>query len=581
MSLLNRFTHYYKPYRNLFILDMACAFIVAAMELVFPNILKEFINDFIPNRNLQLIIFWSIVLFCMYMVRAVCNYVVNYWGHMVGTRMEVDMRSDLFAHLHTLPFKFYDDTKTGQIMSRLVGDLREISELAHHGPEDLFISFVMISGSFFVLVMTNLVLTAIIFIALLVLVVYTMKKRFKMLDTFRKVRAAHADINAKVENSISGIRLCIAFTNDAHEKDQFNAGNRAYRDSYKDAYKHMAEYSSITGILMAIPLLLAISLGGYYVYQGWLNYGELVLFILYITLFVKPIERLVQFMQQYQTGIAGFERFVEIMDVQPEIKDNPGAIDLVQPRGSICFKNVSFCYTKENACILDEFTLDIQPGQKVALVGTSGVGKTTIVHLIPRFYDVTGGAILIDGKDIRALTQHSLRENIGIVQQETFIFFGTIRENIRYGKLDATDDEIVAAAKKAQIHEFIMSLPEGYDSYVGERGVKLSGGQKQRVSIARVFLKNPPILILDEATSSLDSATEIAIQESLEKLAENRTTIIVAHRLSTVRNVDEILYITDDGVAERGNHDELLLKKGLYASLYEKQLLGYLNKNEP
>nr|MDO8117917.1 ABC transporter ATP-binding protein [Candidatus Sigynarchaeota archaeon] len=533
MSILKRFVYYYKPYKHLFVLDMVCAFVIAAMELVFPNITKDFINDFIPNRNLHLIIFWSLVLLGMYVVRSVCNYIVNYWGHMVGTRMEVDMRRDLFSHLHTLPFKFYDDTKTGQIMSRLVGDLREISELAHHGPEDLFISIVMISGSFIVLVLTNFILTTIIFIALFVLVVYTLRKRFKMLDTFRKVRAAHADINAKVENSISGIRLCIAFTNEAHEKDQFDVGNRTYRDSYKEAYKHMAEYASITGILMAIPLLLAISLGGYYVFQGWMNYGELVAFILYITLFVKPIERLVQFMQQYQTGIAGFERFVEIMDVQPEIKDRPGAIELSRPRGSIRFENVSFYCSKENGCILDMFNLGIEPGQKIALVGTSGVGKTTIVHLIPRFYDVTGGAILIDGIDVRDITQHSLRENIGIVPQDTFIFFGTIRENIRYGKLDATDEEIVEAAKKAQIHEFIMSLPDGYDSYVGERGVKLSGGQKQRVSIARVFLKNPPILILDEATSSLDSATEIAIQESLDQLAENRTTIVVAHRLST------------------------------------------------
>ncbi len=571
MSTFKRFVSYYRPYRGTFVLDLVSSFVIAALELVFPNITKDFINDYIPNKQLSQIVTWSAILVAMYLIRAAFSYVQLYWGHMVGTRMEVDMRRDLFEHLHVLPFKYYDENKTGQIMSRLVGDLREVSELAHHGPEDLFISAVMIAGSFTALVLINATLTLIIFGVLLVLILYTLKKRFKMLETFRVVREAHGGINEQVENSISGIRVCFAFTNEPHEIEQFNVHNMRYQRSYKAAYRHMAEYSAATGFLMGFLLLLGLVVGGMYVYDGTMNYGDLVAFLLYTSFFVKPIERLVQFTQQYQTGIAGFERFLQIMDVKPSIVDKPGAAPLANPKGSITFEGVSFCYGEESRCIIKGFDLDIEPGTKVALVGTSGVGKTTIVHLIPRFYDVTGGAIKIGGVDVRDVTLRSLRGNIGIVQQDTFIFAGTIKENIRYGKLDATDEQVVIAAKQAQIHDFIASLPEGYETFTGERGVKLSGGQKQRIAIARVFLKNPPIVILDEATSSLDSLTEVAIQESLDSLAKGRTTITVAHRLSTIKNADEILFIVDDGIAERGTHRELLAKGGRYARLYNVQ----------
>lgn len=571
MSTLKRFVRYYKPYTRTFLLDLASAFVVALLELVFPTITKEFINDFIPNTNLARIVFWSIVLVIMYAIRAIFQYVMLYWGHMVGTRMEVDMRRDLFEHLHVLPHTFFDDNKTGQIMSRLVGDLREISELAHHGPEDLFISIVMIAGSFVALVLIEPLLTGIIFIVLAVLVAYTLKKRFTMLETFRAVRQAHGGINEKVENSISGIRVCIAFTNEHHEIEQFNAQNRRYQASYKSAYRHMAEYSSISNFLMGSLLLLVLVIGGVNVFQGVMNYGELVAFLLYTSFFVKPIERLVQFMQQYQAGIAGFERFIEIMDVKPCIVDKQGAMVLDRARGQITFSTVSFRYAGGCRDVITGLDLAIEPGKHVALVGTSGVGKTTIVHLLPRFYDVTAGSILVDGVDVRDIQLKSLRRNIGIVQQDTFLFTGTIKENILYGNLDASDEQVISAAKQAQIHDFIISLPEGYDAFIGERGVKLSGGQKQRVAIARVILKDPPILILDEATSSLDSVTETAIQEALEQLSVGRTTITVAHRLSTITRADEILFLTDDGIAERGTHRQLLQQGKLYARLHAAQ----------
>jgi ATP-binding cassette subfamily B protein len=480
-----------------------------------------------------------------------------YWGHMVGTRMEVEMRLDMFGHLHVLPNKYYDENKTGQIMSRLVGDLREVSELAHHGPEDLFISAVMIVGSFAALVLINSTLTLILFSVLLVLILYTLKKRIKMLATFRTVREAHGGINEQVENSSSGIRVCFAFTNENHEIGQFNVHNERYQKSYKVAYRHMAEYSATTGFLMGLLLVIGLVLGGMYVYQGTMNYGDLASFLLYTAFFVKPIERLVQFTQQYQTGIAGFERFLQIMDVQPAIVDKPGAVQLANPKGSIAFKNATFCCSEGDRCITKGLDIDIKPGTKTTLVGTSGEGKTTIVHMIPRFYDVTGGVIQIDGVDVRDVTRRSLRESIGIVQQDTFIFAGTIKENIKYGKLDVADEQVVAAAKQAQIHDFIASL---------------AGGQKQRIAIARVFLKNPPFVMLDEATSSLDTITEAAIQESLGLLARDRTTtIVVAHRLSTIEHSDEILFIVGTGIAERGTHRQLFAKGGMYARLYKMQ----------
>ncbi|MBD3186606.1 ATP-binding cassette domain-containing protein [Candidatus Bathyarchaeota archaeon] len=569
--MLKRFLGYYSPYKLLFSLVMGCAFGVTFVELLFPIITKQFINDYIPNKQMHAIITWSITLFILYVVRAAFQYIIAYWGHVVGTKMEADMRSDLFSHLHTLSFKFYDDTKTGQIMSRLVGDLREITELAHHGPENLLLSSVMFIGSFLALISTEWKLTLVLFSVLAILISFALYKRTAMMKTFRSVRKSHAEINAKVENSISGIRLCKTFTNEQYEIEQFQERNRSYQLSYQDAYKHMAQYHAGTKFLIEILLLVVLSIGGYFVYTSVMNYGELVQFLLYATFFVKPIERLVQFTQQFQAGVAGFERFAEMMDMESNITDAPDAIMLKDPEGDILLDNVSFDYGNGQEPVLEGLTLHIPPGRKMALVGTSGVGKTTVAHLIPRFYDVTDGSISIDGKDIREITLRSLRENIGLVQQDTFIFWGTVRENILYGRPSASDGEVITAAKQAKIHDFIKTLPEGYNSLVGERGVKLSGGQKQRIAIARVFLKNPPILILDEATSSLDYTTEVEIKRSLDILATGRTTLIVAHRLSTIKDADEILFMKGDSIAERGTHQMLMDKNGLYAGLYRAQ----------
>ncbi|MFX0099123.1 MAG: ABC transporter ATP-binding protein [Candidatus Hodarchaeota archaeon] len=570
-SLFKRFISYYKPHLKTFILVISCAFLVASLELVFPTLTKYFINDYIPNGKLNLIFIWTIALLCMYIIRAIAQYIMTYWGHTVGTKMEANMRSDLFQHMQTLPFKFYDDNKTGQLMSRLVGDLREVSEMAHHGPEDLFISFVMLVGSFIALFFINWLLTVIIFMVLIVLIFFSNIMRARLMKTFRRVRVFHGEINAKVENSLSGIRLCQSFTNEEYEIEQFEVRNTNYQKSYMDAYKQMAEYHGGTKFLLEFLLLLVLSIGGYFVFKNWFPPGDLVAFLLYTAFFMKPIERLVQFTREYQNGIAGFERFLEIMDLQSNIRDKPGAKDLVDTRGFIRFENVTFQYGENQELVLRDLNLEIKPGMKIALVGISGVGKTTIAHLIPRFYDVTAGKVTIDSVDVRDITLKSLRKNIGLVQQDTFIFWGTIGENIFYGKPDASEEEVIEAAKKAQIHDFIMSLPDKYDTLVGERGIKLSGGQKQRVSIARVFLKNPPILVLDEATSSLDNTTEIAIQGAIDQLVKNRTTLIVAHRLSTIINADQILFIKDDGVAERGTHDELMELNGLYADLYKAQ----------
>ncbi|UYP47685.1 Vitamin B12 import ATP-binding protein BtuD [Candidatus Lokiarchaeum ossiferum] len=576
MSKLTRFIQYYKPQKKTFFLDMTCAFIIAALDLVFPVVTGTFLDDFIPNREIYLMIRYGIYLLILYGFRTICYYIMAYWGHIVGVSMEFDMRSDLFKHLHTLDFKYYDDNKTGQIMSRLTHDLREITELAHHGPEDLFISIIMLIGSFILMVRVNWQLTLIIFFFVIILIWFSLSYRKKMLDGFKATRRKHADINAHLESSISGIRLCKSFANEDFEIEKFEENNLTYFQSYDKAYRIMANYASGNNFLIDLLGVISIVGGGIFVYYNLITVPELVTFLLFTNAFVRPIRRLTQFMQQFQSGFAGFERFLEVMDIKGEIQSKPDAFAIREPKGEIKFVDVTFKYLENSKNILENFNLTIAPGKTVALVGPSGVGKTTVTHLIPRFYEVLKGQILVDGHNIKDLTIESLRSNIGFVQQDVIVFYGTIKENILYGKPNATEDEIVMAAKQANIHDFIISLPEQYETVVGERGVKLSGGQKQRLALSRVFIRNPPMLILDEATSSLDNATELAIQDSIEQVAKDRTTLIVAHRLSTIKNADEILVLTDEGIAERGTHDSLLAEKGIYSELYKAQFKGFI-----
>ncbi len=574
--MIKKFASYYKPHLKLFTLDMACAITVAALDLIFPIFSGMFIDDFIPNGKIELIINFTILIVVMYIIRMLCQFVMQYWGHVMGTRIEYDMRRDLFKHIQTLPFRYFDDNKTGQIMYRLVGDLREIAETAHHGPEDIFIASIMIVGSFIILFRRNVGLTLIVFLFVILLILFTINKRRAMAIAFRNVRRKHADINAQLENSISGIRLSKSFANEEYEMDKFQSNNIAYRESWGVAYKAMGLFSSGTHFLADILNVVVISVGGIFKYYDLITMGELVTYLLYMAFMIRPIRRLIQFTQQFQSGISGFERFVEIMDISPDIIDSENAVELNYPRGEIVFEGVNFRYSDKDEWVLKDFNLKIDSGRTVALVGPSGVGKTTISNLIPRFYEVVKGTIKIDHINIKDIKLHSLRKNIGFVQQDVFIFWGTIRENILYGNPDAKEESIIEAAKRANIHDFIIGLKNGYDTIVGERGVKLSGGQKQRVAIARVFLKNPPVLILDEATSALDNATELAIQKSIEDLTKDRTTIIIAHRLSTIKNADEIIVLTDEGIEERGSHEKLLQSGGIYSELYKAQFKGYI-----
>lgn len=574
--MLKKFISYYKPHMRLLIIDLICASAVAGLDLVFPMFTRQFINDYIPNGKIDIIIKLSLLIVLLYIVRLICQFVMQYWGHIMGTRIEYDMRMDLFSHIQKLPFKFFDNNKTGQIMSRLVGDLREIGETAHHGPEDLFIATIMLIGSFVLLLRINVMLTLIVFSFVLVLIIYAISMRKAMASAFRNVRNKHADINAQLENSISGIRLSKSFANEYYEYSKFEQNSSAYKKSWNRAYMIMGFFSSGTHFLADLLNVIVISIGGIFKFYGLIDMGGLLAYLLYMTFMIRPIRRLIQFTQQFQSGIAGFQRFYELIEVEPEIVDKVDAIELDRVSGGIRFENVSFKYNEDEELILKDFNLDITKGKTIALVGPSGVGKTTISNLIPRFYDVSSGQVFIDDTGIRDVKLNDLRKNIGFVNQDVFIFWGSIKENIRYGNPNATNEEIIDSAKKANIHEFIMSLKEGYDTIVGERGVKLSGGQKQRVAIARVFLKNPPILILDEATSSLDNVTELAIQKSIEEIAIGRTTIVVAHRLSTIKNADEIIVITDKGIKERGSHKELINKESLYRDLYEAQFNGYM-----
>lgn len=573
--MLKKFISYYKPYRKLFALDMSCAFLIAAIDLAFPLIARQFINDIIPNGKLRIFYIFIIALLILAVVRAVLNYIIDYWGHIVGTRMERDMRRELFEHLQTLSFDYFDNVKTGHLMSRIVNDLREISELAHHGPEDLFISLIMLIGSFIILTTIEWRLTLIIYSFLPLLIWYATLKRKKMTAAFRSVRKRIANVNAQLENSISGIRVAKSFTNEEYEIEKFDEGNREFNRSREFAYKAMAEFFAGIFFLSNILNIITLSVGGFFVYRGYINTGDLVAYLLYINFFLQPIRKLTNFTQQFQNGMTGFERFVEIMKVKASIVDKEDAVTLKEVKGKIEFKNVAFKYSEEKF-VLSNINLIINPGETMALVGPSGGGKTTLCQLIPRFYEVTKGEILIDGINIKDIKIKSLRENIGMVQQDIFLFTGTIKENILYGKPDAKNTEVVTAAKNANIHDFILSLPERYDSYIGEKGIKLSGGQKQRISLARAFLKNPAILILDEATSALDSEAEVIIQQALEKLTMDRTVLVIAHRLSTIKNANEIVVLTDEGIKEKGDHDKLIAKDRLYSKLYNAQFRGFI-----
>lgn len=577
--MVKRFISYYKPHKTLFIVDMICAFLVAAMDLVFPMFTNYLLKDAIPNKNLRTIIIFTSVLAALYVVKLIANYIIDYWGHVMGVRLQYDMRKEVFAHLQTLPFSYFDDNKTGNIMSRIINDLMDISELAHHGPEDLFISIVMLMGSFALLCAINIKLTLIVFACIPVIIIFTMTKRMKMSKAFYDVRKKIALVNTKLENSISGIRVAKSFTNEEYEMEKFDEGNIEFRTSRSSAYKYMAEFMSGMRFFVDMLNVVVLGFGGYFVYRGEIGVIDLSTYFLYVAYFMQPIRRLTSFVEQYQSGMSGFKRFVELMDTEPDIVDIDNARELKDVQGEIEFKNATFKYEGSEE-IISNINLEIEKGKTLALVGPSGGGKTTICHLIPRFYELNEGKITIDGEDIKEITLKSLRENIGIVQQDVFLFTGTIKDNILYGNTEANDDEVITAAKNANIHDFIMSLPEGYETYVGERGVKLSGGQKQRISIARVFLKNPPILILDEATSALDNTSELIIQKSLEKLSKGRTTIVVAHRLSTVKNADEIVVLTNKGIVEKGTHEELINKGDIYARLYNSQFNGYLNDSE-
>ncbi len=564
--MLKRFIRYYKPYKKLFVLDLLAAFLVSACDLFYPMITRNIINDVIPNRQIKLLFVFAIVLTLIFLIKAGLNYFMQYWGHVVGVRMQADMRRDLFNKLQDMPNKYFDNNKTGVIMSRIINDLLDISELAHHGPEDLFISLVMLVGSFIILCTINVPLTIITFAIIPFLLFYTIHKRNKMKKAFKETRVKTGEVNATIENSISGVRVTKSFGNKSYEMEKFDKSNGIFKKAREHAYKAMAEYFSGMFFLVDMLELIVLIAAGYFTYLGKINVGDFAAYLLYIKMFLQPIRKLINFNEMFQNGMSGFERYEEIMNEENE-KEIPNAKDLKDVKGKITIKDVTFRYDNKES-ILENFNLDIEAGKMVALVGPSGGGKTTICNLIPRFYDYESGQIFIDDVDISTVTLKSLRENIGIVQQDVFLFTGTIKENIMYGNPNATDEEVIEASKNACLHDFIMGLEDGYDTFIGERGVKLSGGQKQRISIARVFLKNPAILILDEATSALDNVTEYEIQKALEELSKDRTTLVVAHRLSTVKNSDEIVVLTDKGIEERGTHEELMKLGGVYSNLH-------------
>ncbi|MBQ4040897.1 MAG: ABC transporter ATP-binding protein [Oscillospiraceae bacterium] len=567
--MLKRFLSYYKPHIKVFTLYMLSSFFVALIGIFYPMVTRNMLNDFIPNKNYRLIIICGAVLLVLYVIRMLLRYYVQYEGHMMGIRMQAQMRRDMFSHLEKLPYKFFDNNETGRLMSRMTSDLMEISELAHHGPENVLICGVSVIVAFIYLATINIWLTLLLFVTLPIMLVITLKLRGKMRDAFTRSREHTASINAALESSISGIRVTKAFTNAEKEQEKFEVNNKKFVEARKDAYKAMGIFHSTTSFITDVFNVIVLIAGGLFMYAGQINFADYSTFIVSINLFLNPLTTLINFMEQFQNGVTGFERFVQIMDEEPE-KDAPDAVDVEILDGHIEFKNV-VCRYDDDKNVLDDVSLDVAKGETFALVGPSGGGKTTMCHLIPHFYDVTSGEILIDGMNINSLSLASLRRNIGIVQQDIYLFNASMRDNILYGRLDATEEEVIEAAKRANIHDYIMTLPDGYDTQIGERGVRLSGGQKQRLSIARVFLKNPPILILDEATSALDNTTEILIQQALDELCKGRTTLVVAHRLSTIKNADEIAVVSDGKIIEQGSHEELMALSGTYADLYNLQ----------
>lgn len=566
--MLKEFVQYYRPYKKLFILDMICAFSASMCNLLYPIMTRNIMDDIIPNKKIDLLFIFAAILIVIFIAKAGFNYFMQYWGHVVGVRMQADMRSVVFRHLQKLPNKYFDENKSGVTMSRIVNDLMDITELAHHGPEDLFISLVTILGSFIILMGIDIPLTLIIFAVLPFAVWFVARKKDKMGNAFMKARVKVGEVNATLENSIAGMKVTKSFCTEDEELEKFDKINNIFKDAREESYKAMAEYFSGMNFFMDLLEWIAMILGGYYTYVGRITIGDFAAYILYVKMFIEPMKKLVNFTEQYQNGMTGFKRFKEIMDeeIQEEAK-NPK--ELKNVKGNIEIENASFTYEDENEVISD-LSLSIEAGKTIALVGPSGGGKTTLCSLIPRFYELDSGDIKIDGNSIKDVSLRSLRKNIGVVQQDVFLFTGTIRDNIICGNPEATEEEMIEAAKKARIHDFVMTLPEKYDTYIGERGVKLSGGQKQRISISRIFLKNPPIIILDEATSALDNVTEREIQASLEELSKDRTNIVVAHRLSTIKNADEIIVITEGKISERGTHDELIKAGGIYATLHSK-----------
>ncbi|HEY8462673.1 MAG TPA: ABC transporter ATP-binding protein [Bacillota bacterium] len=571
---MTKFLSYYRPYLSIFLADLACAFTAAGINLAFPLLVRYITNAVMLHpRDVGVALITEIALLMLFLtaVEYWCNFFITYYGHLMGAKMEYDLRNELFDHFQKLSFNYYDNQKTGQLMSRITNDLFEITELYHHGPEDLLISFLKLSGSFIILVRINAPLTLIVFTFIPLMVWFAYYYNRKMRRAFKKNRAKIAEINAGIEDSLSGVRVVKSFANEDLELDKFRENNGRYVDSKKTSYYYMGRYHS--GINAGSSLIyVAVVIGAaFLIRKGRVNALDLVTFLLYISTFLDPIKKLVNFGEQFQNGISGFDRFYEVLQIAPDIVDSRDAVELKEVKGEIEFQDVSFHYPDHPTPVLNKVNLKVRAGEYIALVGPSGVGKTTLCSLIPRFYDVSEGRITIDGRDIREIKLKSLRKNIGIVQQDVYLFAGSVLENIRYGKPDATDAEIIAAAKNANAHEFIMELPDGYHTDIGQRGIKLSGGQKQRLSIARVFLKDPPILIFDEATSALDNESEQVIQDSLERLARNRTTFVIAHRLSTIKNVHRILVLAEAGIAEEGTHKELLAKDGIYAHLYRMQ----------
>ena len=571
MNTLKKFIHYYGPYKTVFFIDLLCAAIISLVDLAYPQILRSATKTLFTQDKaiiLQALPWIAIGLFMMYVIQSFCKYYVSCQGHIMGAKMERDMRQELFEHYEELSFSYYSQNNSGQMMSKLVSDLFDISEFAHHGPENLFISLVKIVGSFIFLFLINKKLALPLIVLVILMFLFSFRQNQKMQRTFMENRKKIADVNASLQDTLSGIRVVQSFTNEEIEKEKFQKSNHAFLVSKKDNYRCMGEFMSSNLFFQGMMYLVTLVYGGYLIANNEMSAADLAMYALYIGIFISPIQILVELMEMMQKGLSGFRRFLDVMETEPEIQDAPDAVELKDVKGRVCYEDVSFHYSDDETTVLSHVSIEIPAGKSVALVGPSGGGKTTICSLLPRFYDVTGGRVTVDGQDIRSLTLKSLRSQIGVVQQDVYLFSGSIRDNIAYGKPDATEEEIIEAAKCANIHDFIMELPDQYDTFVGERGARLSGGQKQRISIARVFLKNPPILILDEATSALDNESERWIQHSLEELSKNRTTITIAHRLSTIKNADEIIVITENGIAERGTHETLLEKNGIYAGYY-------------